>query len=107
MKYIKPLKIITFCTCVGVATYYLSTVNAYICNTVNNYKRKIAADIIAKDLEGKPITVDIKSKKTVDPAKLTLEQAVKGLWVLQQQNEQLRYSLDTVRSALEYRPVEE
>lgn len=102
MKYIKPLKIISFTSSVLFAAYYLTVFNAYICNEWHKYKRILATQVIDEDLKGKDLTIDIKSKSTKPLDKLTNDDLRKALWIMSVQKEQLQYSLDTVRSALEY-----
>lgn len=103
MRYIKITKIISFCAVVGLCTYYSIQLQTFAVKELQAYERKIAAKIIEADLSGKDLTVDIKDKKTKPAEKLTIDDMRKALWILRVQNEQLQYSLDSVRSALEYK----
>lgn len=107
MKLIKPLKILSFVSSVLLAAYYMTVLNAYLCKEWHIYKRQIATQVIAEDLDGKDLTIDIKAKTTKNASKLTPEEMRKALWVFQVQKEQLQYSLDTVKSALAYHATDE
>ncbi len=107
MKLIRPLKIVSFVSSVLFAAYYMTVFNAYLCKEWHKYKRTIATQVIAEDLDGKDLTIDIKAKTTKPGSKLTPEEMRKALWVFQAQKEQLQYSLDTVRSALAYHGEDE
>lgn len=102
MKLIKPLKILSFVSSVLFAAYYMTVLNAYIYKEWHFYKREIAAQVIDEDLKGKDLTIDIKSKSTKPLDKLSNEDLRKALWIMSVQKEQLQYSLDTVKSALDY-----
>ena len=97
MKLLKPAKILSFCTVVGLCTYYSIQLQSFAVKELQLYERKIAAKIIEADLSGKDLTIDIK---------LTIDDMRKALWILRVQNEQLQYSLDSVRSALDYKGEE-
>ena len=87
--------------------YYMTVLNAYLCKEWHIYKRKIAVQVIDEDLQGKDLTIDIKSKTTKSLEKLTTEDLRKALWVMNLQKEQMQYSLDTVKSALDYHQGDE
>ena len=106
MKLLKPAKILSFCTVVGLCTYYSIQLQSFAVKELQLYERKIAAKIIEADLSGKDLTIDIKDKKTKPAEKLTIDDMRKALWILRVQNEQLQYSLDSVRSALDYKGEE-
>ncbi len=103
MKLLKPAKILSFIAVVGLCTYYSIQLQTLAVKELQAYERKIAAKIIEADLSGKDLTIDIKDRKTKPAEKLTIDDMRKALWILRVQNEQLQYSLDSVRSALDYK----
>jgi hypothetical protein len=66
------------------------------------YRREIAASVISQDLDGKDLTVDIKTKQQKIASKLTHDEMQKVIWVLSVQNDQLKSTIDTVKSAIDY-----
>lgn len=102
MKLLKPLKITSFAVTVISCAYGLNIACAYLSKELELYKRKLVASVIETDLRGKDLTIDIKDKKAKAGDKLTVDDMRKALWVLNVQNEQLRYSLESVKSALDY-----
>lgn len=102
MKLLKPAKILSFIAVVGLCTYYSIQLQAWASKELELYKKQLVAKVIEEDLRGKDLTIDIKDKKSKTGDKLTTDDMRKALWVLNVQNEQLRYSLESVKSALEY-----
>lgn len=82
--------------------FYGVKLRDYCSSQMQIYKRQLAAKVIEEDLKGKDLTIDIKDKKSKTGDKLTTDDMKKALWVLNVQNEQLRYSLESVKSALDY-----
>lgn len=102
MRLLKPLRITSFIITVLVCAYYMNVLYAYLYKEAHLYKRQLASQYIEEDLAIKELTIDIKTKQVKTPAKMTPDDFKKALWVLKVQNEQLQYSLDSVRSALAY-----
>lgn len=101
-KYTKSLKVIGGLLTVVALAKTINVADVYLNQQWARFKRQFVASVIESDLSEKDLTIDIKTKSKRPLEKLSSDDLRKAIWVLKVQNEQLQYTVDTVKSALDY-----
>lgn len=106
IKYVKSLKVVGGIMVVVAIAKSMNVADVYLSQQWARFKRQFVASVIESDLSQKDLTIDIKTKTKKPLEKLSSDDLRKAIWILRVQNEQLQYTVDTVKSALDYQQGE-